>query len=167
VSSAALKVLGVSTPGLILCALVGIMLGTGAYTYSYGEGFSYLSNDPTACMNCHIMRDHYDGWAKSSHHTVATCNDCHTPHDLIGKYTVKAENGFWHSKAFTLQDFHDPLIIRPRNSLVLQESCVHCHEDFVANILAHESPQGASPRLDGGAAQCVRCHASVGHGPTR
>jgi cytochrome c nitrite reductase small subunit len=168
VSSRALKVLGVSVPGLILCALVGIMVGTGAYTYSYGEGFSYLSNNPAACVNCHIMRDHYDGWAKSSHHAVATCNDCHTPHDLIGKYTVKAENGFWHSKAFTLQDFHDPLIIRPRNSRVLQGGCVHCHRELVADILRDESNQGGeSRRLDGGAAQCVRCHASVGHGPTR
>ena len=165
---AARKIMGASISGLVLCALLGIMLGSGAYTYSYGEGFSYLSNNPAACANCHIMRDNYDGWAKASHHAVATCNDCHTPHDLIGKYTVEAENGFRHSKAFTLQDFHDPLMIRPRNSRVLQESCVHCHQDLVAGILGHEQDQGGrQTRLDGGAAQCVRCHASVGHGPTR
>ena len=80
------------------------------------EGFSYLSNDPKACVNCHIMRDHYDGWQKASHHAVATCNDCHTPHDSLSPSTSsKAENGFWHSKGFTLQDFHEPIRIRPRN----------------------------------------------------
>jgi cytochrome c nitrite reductase small subunit len=168
VNLAARRILGASIPGLVLCAVVGVMIGTSAYTYSYGEGFSYLSNYPKSCVNCHIMRDHYDGWAKASHHAVATCNDCHTPHDLIGKYTVKAENGFWHSKAFTLQDFRDPLIIRPRNSRVLQGSCVYCHQDLVADILGNYlGSEGKSPRVDGGAANCVRCHASVGHGPAR
>jgi cytochrome c nitrite reductase small subunit len=153
--------LGVSVPGIALCALGGILLGSGTYTYQYGEGLSYFNNDPKTCVNCHIMREHYDGWARSSHHAVAVCNDCHAPHDLIGKYAVKAENGFAHSKAFSLQEFHDPLIIRPRNSRVLQESCVHCHHELVADILGH------GPAADGGAAACVRCHASVGHGPTR
>jgi cytochrome c nitrite reductase small subunit len=148
-------------PGLILCLAGGIALGTGGYTYRYGEGFSYLSNDPKSCVNCHVMRDHYDAWAKSSHHAVATCNDCHTPHDFVGKYWTKAENGFFHSKAFTLQDFHDPLIIRPKNSLVLQGTCLHCHGDFVASIAGRED---GGP---GGAVRCVRCHPAVGHGPPR
>ena len=38
---------------------------------------------------------------RASHHAVATCNDCHTPHNLVGKYVVKARNGFWHSFYFT------------------------------------------------------------------
>jgi cytochrome c nitrite reductase small subunit len=152
--------LGMSITGLALAVMVGIALGSGVYTYNYGQGFSYLSNDPKACMNCHIMREHYDGWAKSSHHAVATCNDCHTPHDFFGKYWVKAENGFFHSKSFTLQDFHDPLIIRPSNSKVLQGSCLHCHHDLVDDILGHSHG-------DDTAASCVRCHASVGHGPTK
>jgi cytochrome c nitrite reductase small subunit len=141
--------------------LVGIALGAGAYTYQYGEGFSYFGSDPRTCANCHIMRGHYDSWASASHHAVATCNDCHTPHDLLGKYAVKAENGFLHSKAFTLQDFHDPLIIRPRSSRVLQESCIRCHRELVADVL------GDGQVADGGAMACVRCHGSVGHGPVK
>jgi cytochrome c nitrite reductase small subunit len=155
------RILGMSIPAFVLCVAVGIALGTGVYTYSYGEGFSYLSNDPKACVNCHIMRDHYDGWQKASHHAVATCNDCHTPHDFVGKYAVKAENGFWHSKAFTLQDFHDPLIIRPKNARVLQDACVHCHRELVGAVLGHGEAE------DGGAATCARCHSDVGHGPTK
>jgi cytochrome c nitrite reductase small subunit len=155
------RLVGVSVPALVLCALLGVLLGAGAYTYHYGEGFSYFSSDPKACVNCHIMREHYDGWVRSSHHAVATCNDCHTPHDFIRKYAVKAENGFWHSKAFTLQDYHDPLIIRPRNSRILQASCIHCHKDLVADVLGH------GHATDGGAITCVRCHAAVGHGPTK
>ena len=154
-------ILGMGIPAFVLCVALGVALGLGAYTYTYGEGFSYLSNDPKACVNCHIMREHYDGWQKSPHHAVATCNDCHTPHDFVGKYATKAENGFWHSKAFTLQDYHDPLVIRPKNAVVVQDACVHCHRDLVDAVL------GDGHAADGGAANCVRCHAEVGHGPTK
>src|SRR4051794_23471415 len=118
------NLLGATAPGLVVSVLVGMAMGSGGYAFYYGEGLSYLSNNPKTCVNCHIMRDHYDGWSKASHHAVATCNDCHTPHDRTGKYTTKAENGFMHSKAFTLQDFHEPIRIRARNSQVLQASCV-------------------------------------------
>lgn len=155
------RVFGMRLPLFLLCVALGIPLGVGVYTYSYGEGFSYLSSDPKMCVNCHIMRDHYDGWQKSPHHAVATCNDCHTPHATIPKYAVKAENGFWHSKAFTLQDYHDPLVIRPRNARVLQNACIHCHENYADTVL------GRGTAEDGGAAKCVRCHSEVGHGPTK
>lgn len=149
-----------SASTLALCALVGVLLGTGAYTVRYAEGLSYLSSDPKACVNCHIMRDQYDGWQKASHHAVATCVDCHVPHDFLSKYLVKAENGFWHSKGFTLQDFHEPILPRPVSGRILQANCLHCHHDLVNDILGH-GPAG------GGAVSCVHCHAAVGHGPQR
>ena len=64
---------------------MGILLGAGGYTFYYARGASYLSNDPRTCVNCHIMRDQFDGWQKASHHDFATCNDCHLPHEFIGK----------------------------------------------------------------------------------
>ena len=78
---------------LLLGALAGVLLGVGGYTFHYAEGLSYLSTDPAACVNCHIMQPQYDSWQKSSHHAVASCVDCHLPHDFIGKYIAKAENG--------------------------------------------------------------------------
>src|SRR3954466_10058793 len=87
-----------SVPALALYILAGVLLGTGTYTVRYAEGFSYLSPDPKACVNCHVMREQYDGWQHASHHAVATCNDCHVPPAFVPKYLVKAENGFWHSK---------------------------------------------------------------------
>jgi cytochrome c nitrite reductase small subunit len=143
-----------------LAAACGLLAGAGGYTFYYAEGLSYLSNDPRACVNCHIMRDQYDGWQKSPHHAVATCNDCHTPHDWIGKYLTKADNGYWHSKGFTLQDFHEPIMIRRRNSTVLQKNCVACHAGLVSGLDPHAGM--AREMLD-----CVHCHADVGHGPVR
>ena len=114
----------------------GVFVGVAGYTFDYAEGFSYFSADPKACMNCHIMRPQYDSWLKSSHHTVATCVDCHLPHDFVGKYIAKAENGYHHSRGFTFQDFHEPIMIKAKNSRILQENCVACHDDMVHELVA-------------------------------
>ena len=150
-----------SRTGTLLALAVGVLAGSGLYTARYAEGLSYLSDDPKACVNCHIMRDHYDGWQKASHHGFATCNDCHLPHDnIIHKYYIKAENGFWHSKGFTLQDFPEPIRIRPHNRVVLENNCVHCLADLVGEIASH-----ATETAD--AWNCIHCHGQVGHGPVR
>lgn len=145
---------------LTLTGVVGLFLGLGSYTFTFAHGLSYFSNDPKACVNCHIMREQFDGWQKSPHHAVATCNDCHTPHDFVRKYLTKAENGYWHSKGFTLQDFHEPIMIRPKNVAVLQENCVACHQQIVDGINTH--PGDPQKMLD-----CLHCHRDVGHGPVR
>ena len=157
-----------SLPAVGLCVLVGILLGSGAYTVRYAEGLSYLSTDPKSCVNCHIMREQFDGWQHSSHHAVATCNDCHVPHETIPKYLVKAEDGFWHSKGFTLQDFPEPIRLRPKSLKILETNCVRCHHDLVNDILGHGSTR-SSTRVSAGSAttNCVHCHAAVGHGPQR
>jgi cytochrome c nitrite reductase small subunit len=155
------QLLGPGGAGFAICALLGVTLGSGGYTVYYGEALSYLSNDSRHCANCHIMRDHYDGWLKASHHAVATCNDCHTPnHSFIAKYLSKAENGIWHSKGFTLQDFHEPIRLRPHNRRILEANCVRCHSELVREIVQHHSSHSD-------AVHCVGCHAQVGHGPTR
>ncbi|MBX3421344.1 MAG: cytochrome c nitrite reductase small subunit [Pirellulaceae bacterium] len=139
---------------LLACAL-GSMIGLGGFTFEYGGGASYLSNDPVACKNCHIMQGHFDSWQKSSHHAVATCNDCHLPHDFLGKWFTKADNGLLHSWAFTTGDFHEPIQIKPRNRLVTQGACLHCHRELVHHML----PTGPyADMLD-----CIHCHAAVGH----
>lgn len=145
---------------LAITGMLGLFAGLGTYTFTYAHGLSYFSNDPRACMNCHIMREQFDGWQKSPHHAVATCNDCHTPHSFVPKYLSKAENGFWHSKGFTLQDFHEPIMIRQKNVAVLQQNCVACHQQIVDGINTH--PGNAQKMLD-----CLHCHREVGHGPVR
>jgi cytochrome c nitrite reductase small subunit len=142
---------------LLFSALLGAVLGLGLFVFWYAEGGSYFSNNPQTCANCHIMRDAYGSWSRSGHHHVAVCNDCHTPHDFFGKWLTKAENGFWHSKGFTLQDFHEPIRITPRNARILQASCVSCHQDLVENMVGHGQSE----------ASCVHCHLDVGHGPPR
>ena len=138
-----------------LAVTVGLAAGIGAYTFVYARGASYLTNDPAACANCHIMREQYDGWIVSSHRAVAACNDCHTPHTLLPKYATKALNGFWHSFAFTTGRFHEPIRINARNRAITESACRSCHADIVHAIDA--VPKG------GGALPCIQCHRSVGH----
>jgi cytochrome c nitrite reductase small subunit len=145
---------------VVACLVLGLLLGLGAFTFDYAEGLSYFSTDPAACANCHIMNEQYDSWQKGSHHTAAKCIDCHLPHSFVPKYLAKAENGYFHSKGFTFQDFHEPIMIKPKNGKILQENCIACHSDLV-----HELVAGAT--TDERAVRCVHCHASVGHGPMR
>ena len=146
--------------GLLVAVLVGMLAGVGLFTFAYAQGFSYFSSDPKTCVNCHIMRDQYDSWRKGSHHAAAGCVDCHLPHDLVPKLIAKGENGYHHSTAFTFENFHEPIMIKPRNAQILQESCLRCH-----GALVHEIVAGSTTAKD--AVTCVHCHAGVGHGPLK
>jgi cytochrome c nitrite reductase small subunit len=140
---------------LLSSVALGIAAAVGGYTFLYARGWAYMTNDPRACANCHVMEEQYSGWLKGSHRSVAVCNDCHTPPGLIPKYLVKAENGFRHSFAFTTGRFPDHIRIVPADLAVTELACRKCHEDIVTAI---EGPEGEAERL-----QCVRCHRSVGH----
>jgi len=150
---------------LAMAVLLGMLAGIGSFTFGYANGLSYFSTDPQACANCHIMQDYYDTWQKSSHHHVAGCVDCHLPHDFVRKYIAKADNGFFHSTAFTLDNFHEPIRIKARNRRIAQDNCMQCHEETVHQML----PSGRGAAADDGprdeTPQCIRCHAGVGHGP--
>lgn len=153
------RVFSLGLPTLVLCALLGMLVGLGTYTFVYAQGGSYLSDNPEACINCHVMREHFDGWQKSPHHAVATCNDCHVPHDFVGKWLAKGEHGYRHSKAFTLQNFHEPIRITDADLGIVRANCVRCHEGLVEQINVNSAhAQGAD---------CVHCHARVAHGPVR
>ncbi len=141
-------------PMLLAVALavsLGGLIGLGGYTFVYARGYSYLLDDPAACVNCHVMRENYSSWVVSSHRTV-TCNGCHTPHEVVPKYLTKAENGFAHSFAFT---FEKPEVIRIKSvSLgVVEANCVTCHEGMISGTFL----------ATGGEPGCVRCHRSTGH----
>jgi cytochrome c nitrite reductase small subunit len=160
---------------LLAAVAVGLLAGIGGFTFVYARGASYMTNDPQACANCHVMQEHYAAWLKSSHRAVAVCNDCHAPHDLVGKYLVKAENGWRHSVAFTTGRHPDPMRITPRNARVTERACRDCHADMVAAmsgrgeegvprsnpnnvaIEGHAEPAGSE------AVSCIHCHRNVGH----
>jgi cytochrome c nitrite reductase small subunit len=140
---------------LLLGVPLGLLLGVGIFTFGYARGDSYLTDDPTACNNCHIMHEQYEGWVKSSHRTVAVCNDCHAPAGAVNKYFTKALNGFNHSWAFTTGWYPDRVHITGRNQRVARASCLKCHAEVVDGI--------RSTRHGNQEVECVTCHLNVGH----
>lgn len=70
------------------------------------RNWSYVSDDPATCVNCHIMRPEYVTWHHSPHREHATCNDCHVPHDnVFRKYYFKGADGMRHATIFTLNTY--------------------------------------------------------------
>jgi len=138
-----------------VAVIIGVPIGLTTYTFVYARGYSYLTNDPAACVNCHVMREQYDGWTASSHRRAAGCNDCHTPHNVVGKWSTKALNGFWHSFYFTTGAFHEPIRMNARNRRITESACRTCHADIVQAIDARANTN--EPLA------CTGCHASVGH----
>ncbi len=145
-----------SVLAVIVFALLGVLVGVGGYTFYYARGASYLSDDPNACANCHIMREQLASWQKSSHRAVATCNACHTPHDLAGKYATKIENGYHHSRAFTFQDWHEPIRMREASARIVLHNCQDCHRQIVSQLPEH-MVEPNSP------VNCITCHRDAGH----
>lgn len=137
----------------IAAALFGVLVGISGVGFRYAEGLSYLSHDPEACANCHIMRPQYESWQKSPHHDVAVCVDCHLPVTFPYSYIAKARNGWHHSSAFTLQNFHEPILITQPNAEILQANCERCHAGLIHDVSAAS-----------GAPACTHCHDRVGHG---
>lgn len=137
-------------PLLALLSVFAALVGLGGYTFVYAKGGSYLTNDPLACANCHVMQAQFDGWRRGPHHAVAVCNDCHVPGGLVSKYVVKALNGWHHSSAFTTGKFPDVITMRPESREIVEGQCKACHADLVA-------------AMGGPDVSCVRCHESVGH----
>jgi cytochrome c nitrite reductase small subunit len=134
----------------LVAAGIGVVAGLSLLTFGYAQGSSYLTDDPNACANCHVMKEQLAGWRQSSHRQAAVCNDCHTPEGTVPKYATKALNGFFHSLAFTTGWFPDRIQITPRNRRIAVESCQKCHA-------------GLFSAGHGGAADCLRCHRSPGH----
>ena len=71
------------------------------------------------------------------------------------QWMTKADNGFFHSLAFTTNDFHEPIQIKARNRRVAQRACLHCHSEHVNTMLPVDP--GGEMLL------CIHCHGDVGH----
>jgi cytochrome c nitrite reductase small subunit len=138
----------------VVVGLVALIIVVG--TLMVVSDFSvYLGNDPTACNNCHVMDAAYEGWYHGGHKLWAECNDCHTPHDLIPKYFVKARSGFNHVTAFTLGEIPNAIRAKESSREIIQENCIRCHSETVSNI--------ADGQMDA-ERYCFECHRDVAHG---
>ena len=91
-----------------LLVIAGVVCGLGGlFMYLLRAHTYFVGDDPSACVNCHIMTPYYATWSHSSHGRIdhqsngATCNDCHVPHqNLTVYYGFKAVDGLKHTAYF-------------------------------------------------------------------
>ena len=143
--------------------LLAAFIGIGLYTLKLSNAVSYLSDDPKACVNCHLMTPQYTTWQHSAHREVAHCNDCHVPQDnLFSKFYFKAKDGLYHSSIFTLRAEPQVITALEPSQEVIQNNCIRCHQDRVVDDkLSASVADHAAHRTD---RQCWECHREVPHG---
>ncbi|ANQ52677.2 cytochrome c nitrite reductase small subunit [Flammeovirga yaeyamensis] len=147
----------------VVIALLGAIVGLTLYIAQTARVTSYLSDDPETCVNCHVMTPQFESWKHSSHREVATCNDCHVPHDnVVSKYAFKAKDGLYHSYMYTLRMEPQVIKMHQPGREVVQANCVRCHNDQVTD--AKMSSWVANHSHDRTDRACWECHREVPHG---
>jgi cytochrome c nitrite reductase small subunit len=142
--------------------IAGVFFGLAAYAFYISKAPSYLSDNPETCINCHVMNPQYNDWAHSSHREVATCNDCHVPHDnVFSKYAFKMQDGLRHATIFTLRTEPQSIYILEAGEKAVQSNCIRCHErttgmQFLGSVLP-----GYANRLQ--ERHCLDCHRETPH----
>ncbi|MDO5615459.1 MAG: cytochrome c nitrite reductase small subunit [Cruoricaptor ignavus] len=151
---------------LLIPILLGCSIGLFAYIIYVSKAYSYLSDDPKACVNCHIMAPEYSTWFHSSHGRVTNCNDCHVPHDNIArKYYFKAMDGMRHATMFSFRMEPQVIRIRKPGEMVVQENCIRCHNNL--NSVVGTNNVTADMAHKGEGKFCWECHREVPHGNVR
>ncbi|MBF0313401.1 MAG: cytochrome c nitrite reductase small subunit [Oligoflexia bacterium] len=155
---------------LIILSSLGTFVGMIALLMHISNVFSYLSDNPKTCMNCHIMGTEYATWHHSSHRENASCNDCHVPQDnIIKKWGFKAMDGLRHSTVFTLRAEPSAIKIKDAGKKAVQENCIRCHSPL---FLAQESSMqinsfNISHQSNEEGRTCWECHQETPHGTIR
>lgn len=148
---------------LVASFLLAVFIGIGLFLMKEAEVISYASDDPKACVNCHVMISEYNSWMHSSHRERASCNDCHVPHNnVINKYFFKAKDGLLHASVFTTRREPEVIAMRPESQRVVQTNCIRCHVQQVTQIKYADLLE--SHRRDRTERQCWSCHREVAHG---
>lgn len=139
---------------IALFVLLGVVVGMVILLVRLSRATSYLSDDPAACINCHVMDSAYASWLRGSHGTVAVCNDCHLPHhNPVAKLMAKARDGMRHSFIFTIRREPQVMKLAWYAEPAMQQNCMRCHD----SQMLHVRVAGVEER------RCWDCHHNI-HG---
>lgn len=142
--------------------MAGVFFGLAAYAFYISKAPSYLSDNPETCINCHVMNPQYNDWNHSSHREVATCNDCHVPHDnVFSKYLFKMQDGLRHATIFTLRTEPQTIYIREAGQEAVQSNCIRCHGRTTGMQYLGSVLPGYTNHLQ--QRHCLDCHRETPH----
>ncbi len=144
---------------LLIAFFTGILI----YALYVSNAVSYLSDEPETCVNCHVMRSEFATWQHSSHREVATCNDCHVPHNnVVNKYFFKAKDGLRHATIFTLRTEPQVIKMHAAGQKVVQTNCQNCHQRLNSTVGLNNVT--LEDKMHGDGKLCWDCHREVPHG---
>jgi len=132
-----------------------LSFGVGGFIFYHAHGFSYLSDTPEMCINCHVMQKEYDSWHKSTHQGSADCSACHLPQETVPKYIEKAKSGLKHTTALMLKNYSDPIRIHEGSKKIVLTNCFRCHAEGLSKSPTHAVVDKST--------DCAMCHAKAGH----
>lgn len=149
---------------IIAIMLAGIIVGSGSLLLYMLRAHTYLTDDPAACVNCHIMAPYYATWFHSSHSRNATCNDCHVPHEnAVKKWTFKGMDGMRHVGVFLMKGEHQVIQALPESAQVIMNNCIRCHTQLNTEFVKTGRIDYMKAQVGEGKA-CWDCHRDVPHG---
>lgn len=143
--------------------LIAVLVGMGIFLAKEASIVSYMSDNPQACVNCHVMTPVYNSWMHSSHRERASCNDCHVPQDnLFNKYFFKAKDGLFHATIFTARMEPEVMFMREESEKVVQDNCIRCHLQQITQVKYYgwleNHKENRTQR------NCWSCHQELPHG---
>ena len=154
-----------------LLVIAGVVCGLGGlFMYLLRAHTYFVGDDPSACVNCHIMTPYYATWSHSSHGRIdnqsngATCNDCHVPHqNLALKYGFKAMDGLKHTAYFVMHSERQAPMAETLTGQVVMDNCIRCHTQLNTEFVK-TGRMGYMQQLAQGGKVCWDCHRNVPHG---
>ena len=149
---------------MALLVLSGVLVGLGGLFVYLLRAHTYLADDPSACVNCHIMTPYYATWSHSSHGRDATCNDCHVPHQSIfKKYAFKGMDGMKHVAYFVTHSERQAIMAEDASAEVIMDNCIRCHTQLNQEFVKTGRIDYMMAKKGEGKA-CWDCHRNVPHG---
>ncbi len=147
----------------IAIVILGSLVGLSLFLAKESEIVSYMTDDPKACVNCHVMTSEYNSWMHSSHRENASCNDCHVPHDnIFNTYYFKAKDGLYHASVFTARKEPEVIFMQEASAEVVQANCIRCHMQQVTDV--KYSSWIEKHQVNRTDRTCWSCHREVPHG---
>ncbi len=108
------------------------------------------SDQPSFCVQCHVMESEYEAWAHAGAHRRRTCVDCHLPNGNAGiHYVWKSIDGMKDALIFYSGTVPEKIHLTAHGQKVVQANCVRCHEQTVM-LIDHERA-------------CWECHRRIMH----
>ncbi|CAH0540630.1 NapC/NirT family cytochrome c [Vibrio marisflavi] len=161
--------------------LLGIPIGVFVLLLAIGsfQGVMTLTNQNAFCFSCHLKMDTIVQEYKASDHymrngkVIATCADCHVPHDFVDKMKVKimatADIYYMLAGTITKENFeqHRPELAQKVWDTMEKDNsanCRYCHTG--SNFDLTKQPQRAKlnhEQLGKTGKTCIDCHTGIAH----